>query len=434
VILGAGFAGLQAAKALRNQPVDVTVIDRHNYHLFQPLLYQVATAALQPADIAGPIRQIVRAKNVEILLGEVEQIDAQARAVHLRDRQICYDYLLIATGAAHSYFGHDEWAAHAPGLKTLDDAVEIRKRIIFAFEAAERELDPARRREWLTFVVIGGGPTGVELAGAMAEIARQTRAREFRHIDPSTARVLLIEGLPRVLAAYSEELSAAAQRSLAQKGVELRTHTMVTDVTATSVRAGDDTIATRTALWAAGVAASPLARSLGTELDKAGRVKVTPTLNVEGHPEIFVAGDLAALTLHDKPVPGLAPVAMAMGKYAARSILRLARGQAIAPFDYWDRGSFAVIGRGAAVGNMFQKLELHGYVAWLAWLAIHITFLVGFRNRIAVLFNWAYAYLTRRRYAQLIVGEDPPATDLPALTDSGEHARRDVPALRASQR
>ncbi len=405
VILGAGFAGLQAAKTLRNEPVQVTVIDQHNYHLFQPLLYQVATAALQPADIAGPIRQIVRAKNVEILLGTVQSIDSARKQVLLEDREVPYDYLIVATGAGHSYFGHDEWEQHAPGLKTLDDAQEIRRRIVFAFEAAERETDPARQREWLTFVVIGGGPTGVELAGALGEIARQTQAREFRHIDPRTARVVLVEGLPRLLSAYTEDLSEAARHSLEKKGVEVRTGTMVSDVQDSFVLAGQERIPARTALWAAGVAASPIVRSLGAPLDKAGRVKVTHELTVPNHPEIYVAGDLALVEQDGKPVPGLAPAAMQMGKYAAQSILHGVRGEKLDAFSYWDRGSFAVIGKGAAVGVMFQKLRVHGYLAWLAWLAIHIAFLVGFRNRVAVMFNWAYAYLTNRRYAQLIIGQ-----------------------------
>ncbi|MET0287325.1 MAG: NAD(P)/FAD-dependent oxidoreductase [Polyangiales bacterium] len=410
VILGAGFAGLQAAKVLRNRPVQVTLIDRHNYHLFQPLLYQVATAALQPAEIAGPIRQIVRAPNVDVLLGEVRSIDCARRAVVLDDREVDYDYLLIATGATHSYFGHDEWERHAPGLKTLEDAAEMRRRIILAFEAAERERDPVRQREWLTFVVIGGGPTGVELAGALAEIARQTNPLEFKHFDPRAAKVILVEGLPHVLSTYPVSLSLAARRALEKKGVEVRTDMRVTDVGADYVVAGAERIATRTALWAAGVAASPVVRTLGVPLDRAGRVLVTPELNAPGQPEVFVAGDLAAISVHGRPVPGVAPVAMSMGKWAARAILRRIAGEAVPAFDFWDRGTFAVIGRGAAVGNLFEKVRIHGYLAWLSWLAIHITYLVGFRSRLAVLFNWAYAYLTRRRYAQLIVGRtsEPP--------------------------
>jgi NADH dehydrogenase len=414
VILGAGFAGLKAAKGLRKKQVTVTVIDRHNHHTFQPLLYQVATASLQPADIAGPIRQIVRSKNTGILLADVQGIDAARRVVQLDDREIPYDYLVVATGATHSYFGHEEWAKHAPGLKTLEDAVEMRRRIMFAFEAAERELNPELRREWLTFVVVGGGPTGVELAGALAEIARQTRAREFRHIDPTSARVLLIEGQSRLLSAYPEDLSTAALRSLEKKGVEVKTGTVVTELSDTEVLAGQERIRARTALWAAGVAASPLARSLGAELDRAGRVRVTSELTVPNLPNVFVVGDLAAVIQDGKPVPGLAPAAMAMGKHAARNIMHAIEGKPLEPFRYWDRGSFAVIGRGAAVGIMFQKVKVKGYLAWLAWLAIHIAFLVGFRSRLSVMFNWAYAYVTQRRYAQLIIGEGP----VPQITEA----------------
>jgi NADH dehydrogenase len=385
----------------------VTIIDRHNYHLFQPLLYQVATAALQPADIAAPIRQVVRGRNVRILMGEAQAVDAVNKRVQLADRDIEYDYLVIATGSTHSYFGHDDWAKYAPGLKTLEDAVEIRRRILFAFEAAEREQDPERRRAWLTFVVVGAGPTGVELAGALAEIARQTRAREFHNIDPRAASILLLEGLPRVLTAYPEALSACAHRSLERLGVDVRTNTKVSDLRQGWVQAGNERIASETVLWAAGVAASPIVRSLGSELDRAGRVRVTPELTVPGRDGVFVLGDLACVEQDGQPLPGLAPVAMAEGKHAAENILRAVHGQAMQPFRYRDRGSFAVVGRGAAVGVVFKKLYLAGYLAWLAWLAIHIAFLVGFRNRIAVLFNWAYVYITRRRYAQLIVGDAP---------------------------
>ncbi|HEX5657975.1 MAG TPA: NAD(P)/FAD-dependent oxidoreductase [Polyangiales bacterium] len=343
------------------------------------------------------------------MLGEVQSIDRVGRMVRLEDGEVPYDYLLVATGATHSYFGHDEWEPYAPGLKTLEDAAEMRRRIVFAFEAAERERDPVRQREWLTFVVIGGGPTGVELAGALAEIARQTHAREFHHIDPHRAHVVLLEGLPELLSAYPASLSAAARRSLEKKGVEVRVATRGTDVQRDHVVAGGERIPTRTALWAAGVAASPIVRSIGAPLDRVGRVQVTAELNVPGHSEIFVAGDLAAVEVHGRPVPGVAPTAMAMGKYAARSILRRAAGQPVPPFDYFDRGTFALIGRGAAVGNVFERIRLRGYLAWTAWLAIHITYLIGFRSRLAVLFNWGYAYLTKRRYAQLIVG--PPGAE-----------------------
>jgi NADH dehydrogenase len=407
VVLGVGFAGLEAAKLLRHAPAVVTIVDHHNYHLFQPLLYQVATAALEPADIAGPIRQVVRADNIRNFMGEAVSIDVARKRVCLTDQELEYDYLIVATGSTHSYFGHNDWPQYAPGLKTLEDAVEIRRRILYAFEAAERTNDPAERREWLTFVVVGAGPTGVELAGALAEIARQTPSADYRNIDPRSAKILLLEGLPRVLTAYTEDLSRAAQRSLERLGVEVRTGTQVTELSEGVVVAGNERIRTRTVLWGAGVAASPVVRSLGTELDKAGRVKVTPQLSVPGHDEIFVVGDLAALNQDGKPLPGLAPVAMAEGKHAARNVLRALEGQPLQPFRYFDRGSFAVIGRGAAVGVMFNRVRMSGYLAWLAWLAIHITFLVGFRNRIAVLFNWAYVYLTRRRHAQLIVGPGP---------------------------
>ncbi|HTV22855.1 MAG TPA: NAD(P)/FAD-dependent oxidoreductase [Polyangiaceae bacterium] len=424
IVVGGGFAGLNCVRQLGGTDVDVTLIDRHNYHLFQPLLYQVATAALEPADISGPFRQLIRDDNVSVLMGQVEQVDVAARRLTLLDRTLEYDYLVLATGAAHSYFGHDEWAARAPGLKTVEDALEIRRRILYAYEAAERETDAERQRAWLTFVVIGGGPTGVELAGALAEISRQTRAREFRHIDPKRARVVLLEGLPRVLTAYSEELSAKARRSLERLGVEVHTGTMVTSVEGHEVRSKDMTIAARTVLWAAGVAASPLARSLGTELDKAGRVRVTPELTVPGHDEIFVVGDLVNLKLDGKELPGLAPVAMALGTFAAKNIQRSLRGEALEPFRFFDRGSFAVIGRGAAVGVVFNRFALSGVLAWFAWLAIHITFLVGFRNRIAVLFNWAYVYLTQRRHAQLIVGAAP-------LEEGGE--RKPAALLRSGE-
>jgi NADH:ubiquinone reductase (H+-translocating) len=407
IVVGGGFAGLNCVRQLGDTSVDVTLIDRHNYHLFQPLLYQVATAALEPADISGPLRQLLRYDNVTVLMGEVKGVDVAGRRLQLPDRTLDYDYLVLATGAAHSYFGHDEWSSRAPGLKTVEDALEIRRRILYAYEAAECEMDAERQRAWLTFVVIGGGPTGVELAGALAEISRQTHAREFRRIDPKKARVVLLEGLPRLLTAYSEDLSAKARRSLERLGVEVHTDTMVTGIEGHVVSSKNLSIASRTVIWAAGVAASPIARSLGVELDKAGRVRVTPELTVPGHDEIFVVGDLVNLKVEGKELPGLAPVAMALGKFAGKNILRRVRGEPAQPFHFFDRGSFAVIGRGAAVGVMFQRVALSGFIAWLAWLAIHITFLVGFRNRIAVLFNWAYVYFTRRRHAQLIVGSPP---------------------------
>jgi NADH dehydrogenase len=420
VVVGGGFAGLECVRALSHADLDVLLIDRKNYHLFQPLLYQVATAALEPADISGPFRQLLSGHDVRVLMGEVERVDVSRRCLHLIDRSLSYDYLVLAAGAAHSYFGHDDWSQRAPGLKTVEDALEIRRRILYAYEAAERETDPERQRAWLTFVVIGAGPTGVELAGALAEISRQTRARDFRNIDPRQARIVLLEGLPRVLTAYTEELSAKAQRSLERLGVEVHTGTMVEHIDGHEVKSKDLTVVARTVLWAAGVAASPVARSLGTELDKAGRVRVTPMLTVPGHDEVYVAGDLVNLKLDGTELPGLAPVAMAAGKHAARNILRATRGEPLEPFHYYDRGSFAVIGRGAAVGVALQKFHLDGWFAWLAWLLIHITFLVGFRNRIAVLFNWAYVYFTRRRHAQLIVGAAPLTEGLaPARSAKG---------------
>jgi NADH dehydrogenase len=422
VVLGAGFAGLQLVKALGHAPVRVTLIDQHNYHLFQPLLYQVATAALEPADIAGPIRQIVRGPNLQVLMAEATGVDMTAKRVQLPDRTLDYDYLVLATGSTHSYFGHKDWAQHAPGLKTLDDAVEIRRRVLYAFEAAERCDDPELRKQWLTFVVVGGGPTGVELAGALAEIARGARARDFRNIDPAAARILLIEGEPRVLTAYTAALSEKAKQSLERLGVVVQLNTRVTEVHEDAVKTDKERIATKTVLWAAGVAASPIVRSLGTELDRVGRVRVTPELTVKGRPEVFVIGDLASLDQDGAPLPGLAPVAMAQGKHTAKNLRLAVGGAALVPFRYWDRGSFAVIGRGAAVGVAFKALRMSGYLAWLAWLAIHITFLVGFRNRIAVLFNWAYVYFTRRRHAQIIVGEGPSEQSA-LLTSEPSHKR-----------
>jgi NADH dehydrogenase len=406
VILGAGFGGLTAARKLRHAPVQVTVIDRRNHHLFQPLLYQVATAVLNPSDIAAPIRRIVKSPNTTVLLGEATAVDVGKKVVRLGEDTVEYDYLVIATGSAHSYFGHDEWERYATGLKSIEDALAIRQRILFAFEAAEREPDPALRKHWLTFVVVGGGPTGVELAGALAEIARVSLAHDFRHFDPKEAHIILVEGLPRLLTTYPEELSRRASHSLTRLGVDVRTGTMVTDVRADGVIAGGHFIPTRTVLWGAGVAASKVARTLGIELDKVGRVRVTPELTVPGHDEIFVVGDLAAITHKGQPVPGVAPAAMQEGKHAAANIVRAVRGQAMAPFDYFDKGIFAVIGRGAAVGLVFGKTKLSGFFAWIAWLVIHLYFLIGFRNRIAVLFNWAFSFFTLRRNAQLITGED----------------------------
>jgi NADH dehydrogenase len=406
VILGAGFAGLTAARRLERAPVRVTVIDRRNHHLFQPLLYQVAAAALNPSDIAAPIRGILRGKNTTVLLGEASSVDAERKRVLLLGGEVPYDYLIIATGSTHSYFGHDAWSRYAPGLKSIEDALEIRRRVLFAFEAAEREPLAERRTQWLTFVVVGGGPTGVELAGALAEISRLSLARDFRHFDPRQAKIILLEGLPRLLATYPASLSERARRSLETLGAEVRTNTFVTEVREDGVVAGGAFIPARTVLWGAGVAASPLPRTLDVPLDKVGRVLVTPELTVPGYDEVFVIGDLAAIEENGKLVPGIAPAAMQEGRLAAENIIRSVLGQRLVAFKYLDRGTFAVIGRGAAVGVLFGKAKISGFPAWIAWLIIHIYFLIGFRNRIAVLFSWGYSFFTLRRNAQLITGGD----------------------------
>jgi NADH dehydrogenase len=382
------------------------VIDRRNHHLFQPLLYQVATAVLNPSDIAAPIRRIVRGRHVNVLLGEASAIDLEKKTVRLVDGEVPYHYLVVATGSTHSYFGHDEWSEFAPGLKSIEDALEIRSRVLFAYEAAERESDPELQRQWLTFVVVGGGPTGVELAGALAEISKKALAHDYHNFDPAEAKVVLVEAGPHLLSTYPQDLSEKARRSLERLGVDVRTGTIVTEVQCDGVRAGPDWISARTVLWGAGVAASPLARTMGIELDRAGRVRVTPALTVPGHDDVFIVGDLAALEQDGKPIPGVAPAAMQEGKHAAKNIIRSLKGQPLLPFRYWDRGIFSVIGRGAAVGIAFERFKISGFLAWAAWLAIHIFFLIGFRNRIAVLMNWAYSFFTLRRNAQLITGED----------------------------
>ena len=403
VIVGAGFAGLAAARALAGRDVRVTVIDRRNHHLFQPLLYQVATAALSPADISAPIRAVLRGQgNAEVLLGDVARVDADARELVLADGgRIRYDALVLATGATHSYLGREEWAPIAPGLKNLEDALEIRRRILTVYERAEREEDPAAREALLTFVVVGGGPTGVELAGAISEIARHTLAADFRRIAPARTRVVLLELLPRVLPAYSERLSAAARRHLEDLGVEVRTGARVTAIDDRGVEVPGERIAARTVLWGAGVAASPLARALGAPLDRSGRVEVRADLSVPGRPEVFVAGDLARVTRDGAQVPGIAPAAIQGGRRAARNAERRLRGLPTVPFRYRDRGSLATIGRAAAVGTVFG-VELAGLPAWLAWLGIHIAYLIGFRNRAAVLLDWAWSYATFKRGARLI--------------------------------
>ncbi len=404
VIVGGGFGGLAAARALAKAPVQVTLLDRHNHHLFQPLLYQVATAGLSPAEIASPIRRILSAQgNVTVLLAEATAVEPEAKRLRLADGVFSYDQLILATGATHSYFGRDDWAIHAPGLKTLDDALEIRRRVLFAFEKAEREVDAERRRQWLTLVVVGGGPTGVEMAGALAEIARHTLPGDFRHIDPKSARVVLVEAGPRVLPAYPPDLSESARRQLEALGVHVWTGAAVTGVDAEGVQMGADRLAARTVVWAAGVEASPLARSLGVQLDPAGRVRVEPDLSVPGRPDIFVIGDLAAIESDGRAVPGVAPAAIQMGRHAAANVLRRLRGEPPAPFRYRDKGSLATVGRSRGVA-VIGRLKLSGFFAWAAWLFVHIVFLIGFRNRFVVLFTWMWAYLTYERSARLIVG------------------------------
>jgi NADH dehydrogenase len=403
VILGCGFGGLWAAQGLRKAPAEVTVLDRTNHHLFSPLLYQVATAGLSAPAIAAPIRHILAGqRNVTVLMGEAREIDAQEKCVLLEDgSRIPYDYLVVATGAAHSYFGRDEWAPFAPGLKTLEDALEIRRRMLLAFERAERETDPARRAAWLTFVVIGAGPTGVELAGQFAEIARHTLRGEFRRIDPHSARVVLVEAAERILTAYPPDLSQKAQLQLERLGVTTWVGRKVTGVDADGVSLGDERIAARTVVWAAGVAASPVARSLGASLDRAGRVQVAPDLSVPDHPEIFVIGDLAALP----GVPGIAPAAKQMGRHTAWNIIASIRGKERKAFRYRDYGQLATIGRNSAVA-VIGKLKLSGYLAWITWLLAHIYFLINFRNRLVVMIDWAVAYWTYQRYARILLRRD----------------------------
>ncbi|MGD8494870.1 MAG: NAD(P)/FAD-dependent oxidoreductase [Gemmatimonadales bacterium] len=409
VIVGGGFAGLNAARALKRAPVDVVLVDRENYHLFQPLLYQVATAALNPSDIAYPLRSALRRqKNCSVLLAEAAAVDVDAGRVELDNGSIAYDYLVVATGATHSYFGHEAWEKDAPGLKTVEDALEIRRRIFLAYEAAEREDDPEARRAWLRFVVVGGGPTGVELAGALAEIGRQAVEEGYRRIDREAVEVLLVEGVDRILPAYEPTSSRRAQRQLEGLGVEVQLESFVTEIDDDGLSIGDRRIEARTVLWAAGVQASGLAASLGTPLDRAGRVEVAADLSLPDHPNVFVVGDLAHVTRTDgdELVPGVAPAAIQMGKHTASNIARLVAGGTSRPFEYRDKGSLATIGRAAAVGEV-GRLRLSGFVAWMAWLLIHIFYLIGFRNRLWVLAGWAWSYLTFRRGARLITGRRP---------------------------
>lgn len=403
VIIGAGFAGLEAAKHLGNKPVCVTVIDRTNHHLFQPLLYQVATAALSPADIAAPIRGVLsKYENIDVVLAEALGADLAGRAVRTADRMVPYDYLIVATGSRHSYFGHDEWEIIAPGLKSLEDAVEIRRRILMAFEFAEKTTDAEARAAAMNFVIIGGGPTGVEMAGAIAEIACQTLAKDFRHIDPSTARIILVEGDKRVLSAYPEDLSESARRQLQELGVEVITGAHATNLTEKGVEVAGKFIPCRVKIWAAGNVASFVGRTLGVPVDKAGRVIVQEDLTIPGHPEVQVIGDLANFTGKDgKPLPGVSPVAIQEGRHAAGNILRMIEGRKPQRFYYWDKGSMATIGRNRAVADL-SFIHFSGFLAWLAWLVVHILYLVGFRNRLAVLFQWAWAYATFNKGARLI--------------------------------
>ena len=404
IIVGGGFGGLDAARALANGPVQVTLLDRRNHHVFQPLLYQVATAALSPGDIASPIRWILRhQQNVEVLLADVRSIDPASKTVVTDHRTFSYDYLIVATGAAHAYFGHPEWESRAPGLKTLDDALEMRRRVLLAFEAAEGESDPAAQRRLLTFVIIGGGPTGVELAGALAEIARQTLRDDFRHIRPESARIVLLEGSPHLLASFPEKLREAARRSLTQLGVDVRTGSVVTAVDEDGVTVAGERISAQTILWAAGVAASPLAASLGVPLDRAGRVAAEPTLQVAGQPDIFVAGDICAFMPDGRQLPGVAQVAKQQGAHAARNVLRALRRQPLLPFRYVNYGNVATIGRGSAVVDI-GPVRASGWLAWVFWLFLHIFWLIGFRNRIAVVGEWAWSYITFQRRIRLITG------------------------------
>ena len=406
VIIGGGFGGLKAAEALARLPVQVTLVDRKNHHTFQPLLYQVATAGLSPAEIAAPIREILaRHENVEVLLGEVLGFDLDRRIVKLNGFELGYEYLVVAAGASHAYFGHDEWEPLAPGLKTIEDALEIRRRVLLAFELAERHAATTGQPPPLTFVVVGGGPTGVELAGTLAEIARKSLPEDFRHIDPKNTRIVLLEAGSSVLTAYPEDLRQSAKRQLERLGVEVRLNSAVTGVRPAEIHIGNEVMSASVVLWAAGVAASPLGRALGGPVDRAGRVLVQADLSLPGHSEVFVIGDLASLKHADgKQLPGVAPVAMQQGRWVARQVAADLAGKARAPFHYDDKGSLATIGRAAAVAQ-FGKVHISGFLAWLSWLFIHIFFLIGFRNRIIVMIQWAWSYFTYDRSARLITGE-----------------------------
>lgn len=407
IIVGGGFGGLWAASALKNKPVDVTLIDRKNHHVFQPLLYQVATAVLSPGEIAQPIRRILHnAKNIEVILGEVVDFDISRNTVKLGDgSEVSYDYLIVAAGARHSYFGHENWETSAPGLKTVEDALEMRRRILLAFELAEREAYLNNTTEPLTFVVVGGGPTGVELAGAIADIARMALKKDFKAIDTTTARVILFEGSDRVLGTFGKDLSESAKRQLEEIGVEVRLNSFVTDIGPGRVKVGDDWVDCDVVLWATGVAASPLGKQLGVETDKAGRVFVNADLSLPVASNVFVIGDMASLKQENgDPVPGLAPAAMQMGENAARNILREISGRPRTNFRYFDKGTMATIGRSKAIADL-RGWKFKGWIAWMMWLFLHIVLLIGFKNRLYVLLDWAWAYLTRERSARLITGD-----------------------------
>ena len=418
VILGGGFAGLNAARKLKRAPVEVVVVDRENYHLFQPLLYQVATAALNPSDIAYPLRSALRRqKNARVVLAEAQGIDLEESVVLLDHGRLHYDYLIVATGFVDAYFGHDDWIAHAPGLKSIPEAVDIRRRILLAYEAAERARNAAAQRAWLRFVVVGGGPTGVELAGALAEIKKQTIEEGYRRVKQDLVEVVLVEGEDRILGEFTPESSRQAQRQLESLGVTVRLGKFVTKIDETGLTLGDERIDARTVIWAAGVRASPITASLGATVDEIGRVKAAPDLSVSGHPNVFVAGDLVHLEKKGgEIVPAIAPAAIQMGKHAAKSIRRLVEGEDTKPFEYLDKGALATIGRAAAVLE-FGKIRMHGFLAWLTWLVIHIVYLIGFRNKFWVLAGWAWSFNTSRRGARLITGRRQYGESLPPVED-----------------
>ena len=424
VIIGAGFGGLNAALSLASHPVRITLIDRRNHHNFQPLLYQVATAGLSPGEIATPIRWIVRKRrNVEVLLGEVNELDLERRVVKFADREISYDYLIVAAGASHAYFGHDDWEPFAPGLKTIEDALEIRRRVLLAFELAERHAASSGETVQLNFVIVGGGPTGVELAGTLSEIAHRALPDEFNSIDTKNARIILLEGGPRILPAYPEDLSRSAEQQLRALGVEVHTSTMVTGIEPAAVHMGATSLPAAVILWAAGVAASPLGKKLGALVDRAGRVLVNADLSLPAHSEVFVIGDLAALKdKNGRLVPGVAPAAIQQGKATARNIAKEIQGKPRRDFHYVDKGSLATIGRAAAIAE-FGKIHISGFIAWLSWLFVHVFFLIGFRNRILVMIQWAWSYFTYERGAQLITGDQT----LPSWAELMKEQNRSAP-------